>query len=62
MFTSHDIAFSTQLLTNFNLMVSIFESKLDIKDLTASFVSVLMKTPKTTFEVIPSNNVERDTF
>ena len=55
MFTSHDIVTSIQLSTNCDLTVCIFESKHDIKNLTASSYSapLIMKTSKTKLEVIP---------
>ena len=37
-------------------------SKHDIKNMTASSVSVQLKTPKTKFEVIPPKDEEGDTF
>ena len=57
MFTSYDIVTSIQLSTNCNSTVCIFESTCDIKDMTASSVSVPLKTPKTKFEVIPLKEV-----
>ena len=61
-FPFHDIVTSIQLSTNYNLTVCIFESRPDIKNLTATFYSLPLKTPKTKSEVIPSKETEGDTF
>ena len=47
---------SLQLSTNFNLTVCIFESRLDIKNLTTSSYSAPLKTPK---DKIRSNSSKR---
>ena len=61
--TSLNIVTSIQLSTNCNLTVCIFESRHDIKNLTAgSPYSVPLKTPKIKSEVIPPKDVEGDTF
>ena len=57
-----DIITSVPLSTNCNLSVCIFESRHDIKNLTASSVSVPLKTIKTKFEVISPKDVDEDTF
>ena len=63
MFTCHDIVSSIQLSTNCNLTVCIFESRHDIKNLTAtSPYSVPLKTPKIKLEVILPKDEEDDTF
>ena len=60
MFTFHDIVTSIQLSTDFNLTVYIFESRLDIKNLTTSSYSVPLKTPKTKLEVIPPKDYKTE--
>ena len=62
MSTSLDIVTSIQLSTNCNLTVCIFESRHDVKNLTAASYSVPLKTLNTKLEVIPPKNVEGDTF
>ena len=62
MFTSHDIVTSIQLSTNCNLTVCIFESRHDMKNLTASSYSVPLRTLKTKLEAIPRKDVGRDTL
>ena len=53
---------SPLLLMILSLQFCIFESKQNIKNLTASSYSVPLKTPKTKLEVIPPKVVEEDTF
>ena len=61
-FTSHDIVTSIQLPTDCYLTVCIFERRHDIENLTASSVSVSLKSPKAKYEVIPPKNAEGDIF
>ena len=50
------------MLINCNLAFCIFESRHDIKRLTAYSVSVPPQIPETKFEVIPAKHVEEDKF
>ena len=61
---SHDIVPSIQLSTNCQQIVifCIFQSRHDIKNLTASSYSVLLKSPNTKLEVISPKDEEEDTF
>ena len=62
MLTSHDIVTSIKLSINCDLPVCVFESRHDIKNLTASSYSVPLKTPKTKLEGIPPKDEEGDIF